>query len=248
MTSSSAAPTAPDEGRSGRRLATLLGAAALVMILVILALVIAFGRRGGNPPAAAPAPAPPAANPVDAGTGPATLTAAPVARWELYQGAVLPYSPEFGPRTVQGLGPATGYSHNPGGALFAAAQLNARVPLAPNGDWEKIVMTQVLPGPARDAALAAGAGRNVAPNVPMNSTLAQLAGFNVVSYTDSTAVIDLVFRGKTGVLASSMTTVDWVDGDWKLQPVPVTNGSGADVGTPGLALPSLDGYIPWSGI
>ncbi len=243
MTSSSAAPTAQDEGRSGRRLATLLGSAALVMILVILALVIAFGRRGGNPPAAAPAPAPPAANPVDGATGPATLTAAPVARWELYQGFAVPYSSSFGPRTVQGLGPATGYSHNPAGALVAAAQLNGRAVFAPNGDWEKILMTQVLPGPARDAALVAGASRNVAPNVPASSAINQIAGFRIVNYTDTAAVIDLVARTKTGLLQTSTSTVDWVDGDWKLVLTPDSSA-----GTYPVVIPSLAGYIPWSGV
>jgi hypothetical protein len=243
MTSSSTAPTAQDEGRSGRRLATLLGAAALVMILVILALLITVGRRDGNPPAAAPAPAPPAANPVDGATGAATLTTAPVARWELYQGAALPYSPDYGPRTVQGLGPATGYSHNPAGALFAAAQLSARALLAPNGDWEKIVMTQVLPGPGRDAGLAAGANRNVAPNTPPSPALTQFAGFRIANYTDSAATVDLVTRAKTGQLQTSTSTVDWVDGDWKLVFTPA-----GSVSTYPLAVPSLAGYIPWSGV
>jgi len=243
MTSSSAAPTAQDEGRSGRRLATLLGSAALVMILVILALVIAFGRRGGNPPAAAPAPTPPAANPADAGTGPATLTTAPVARWELYQGAVLPYSPDYGPRTVQGLGPATGYSHNPAGALFAVTQLSARAALAPNGDWEKVIQSQVVSGPARDAGLAAGASRNVAPNTAASAALTQLAGFRIANYTDSAATVDLITRAKTGQLQTSTSTVDWVDGDWKLVFTPA-----GSVGTYPLVVPSLAGYIPWSGV
>ncbi len=243
MSSSSTAPTAQDEGRSGRRLATLLGSAALVMILVILALVIAVGRRGGNPPAAAPSPAPPAANPVDGGTGPATLTTAPVARWELYQGAVLPYSPDYGPRTVQGLGPATGYSHNPGGALFAAVQIDARAVFAPNGDWEKVVAAQLMPGPERDAAVAASGSRNVAPNAPASSTINQIAGFRIASYTDVTAAIELVTRTKTGQLQTSTTRLDWVDGDWK-----VAVGANRSVDTDPVVIPSLAGYVPWSGV
>jgi len=244
MTSStSAAPAAQDEGRSGRRLATLLGAAALVMILVILALVIGVGRRGDNPPAAAPAPAPPAANPVDGAPGPATLTAAPVARWELYQGIAVPYSPEYGPRTVQGLGPATGYSHNAAGALFAAAQLSVRAALAPDDSWRSVVDTQVLDSPGKTAFIKAREATSIAPYTVPSSSLTQYAAFRVVNYTDSMATLGMALRTKTGSLQEGQVTVVWSGLDWRLSMQP--DGSVSSAAT---VIPSLVGYIPWSGV
>ena len=243
MSSSSTAPTAQDEGRSGRRLATLLGSAALVMILVILALAIAVGRRGGNPPAAAPAPAPPAANPVDGAPGPATLTAAPTARWELYQGVAVPYSSEYGPRTVQGLGAATGYSHDAAGALLAASQLSVRAALAPDDSWRSVVDTQVLDSPGKTAFMKAREATSIAPYTVPSSSLTQYAAFRVVNYADTMATLGMALRTKTGSLQEGQVTVIWSGSDWRLSMQP--DGSVTSAAT---VIPSLVGYIPWSGV
>ncbi len=233
------------EGHPGRRLATLLGSAALIALLVIIGVVVAINHGDGNtdpatPTTAATAPGNPAP---PAGQSSSALTTAPTSRWELYQGVVLPYSAEHGPKNVQGLGVASGYTHDPAGALLAAVQLSTRTAVAPDETWQSIITTQVMPGEGRDAAVAAAQGTHVSPNSVPSSSLNQVAGFRVVNYTDTVAVLGIVYRTKTGTLQEGQTTVVWSDGDWKLVLQP--NGSSSTAPT---ALPSLSGYTIWSGV
>lgn len=237
-------PASPEKKGGGLKLATLLGSAAL-LVLVAALLVGITATRGGDE--AAPTAAPTVSTlsvPLSPGTGGgagSAGTTAPRAQWELYQGIALPYSEENGPRTVDGLGPATGYSHDGAGALFAAAQLNARAVIAPNGDWEKVLTTQVLPGPELDTALARAATRDV--GVGPRRVSNQFAGYRIASYTDTTAAVELITRTKAGVLQTSTTTVEWVDGDWKLRITP-----DLQAGTSPVTITSLAGYVQWTGV
>lgn len=240
--------------RAGVKLATGLGAGALLLVVVVAGVLLSVrGHSGGGsvaapastsvttaPTAAPTAAASPSAGPVDGGVK--ALATAPTTRWALYQGFAVPYSAVYGPRTVDGYGPATGYAHDAGGALFAAAQLNARIPLGPNGAWEKTVAAQVVPGPARDAGLAASKDRNIAPGtVPY--AINQIVGYRIATYTPDVALVELVARIPTGQLQSSTSTVRWMGGDWKLQLTPASR-----VGTDPVPVPSLAGYVPWSGV
>jgi hypothetical protein len=235
------------EGHAGRRLATLLGSAALIVALVVIGVVVAVDGGGHDTPATAGSPAPlpagPAETAVPAGPASTALTTAPASRWELYQGVVLPYSAEHGPKTVQGLGVASGYTHDPTGALLAAVQINARTELAPDDAWQSILTGQVLDGEGRTAYLAARQGAHIAANSVPSTTLNQIAGFRVVNYTDTVAVFGIAYRAKTGTLQAAQSTVAWEGGDWKLVLQP--NGSG---GTAPVAIPSLSGYTLWSGV
>lgn len=235
-------------GRSGRSLATLLGSAAIIALVVIIGLLVAFTGRANNDQTAtsrspAPLPAGPAETAAPAGPASTALTTAPASRWELYQGVVLPTSTDHGPKTVQGLGVASGYTHDPTGALLAAVQINARTELAPDDAWQSILTGQVLDGEGRTAYLAARQGAHIAANSVPSTTLNQIAGFRVVNYTDTVAVFGIAYRAKTGTLQVAQSTVAWEGGDWKLVLQP--NGSG---GTPPVAIPSLASYTPWSGV
>lgn len=237
--------------RSGVKLATGLGAGALLLVVVVAGVLLSVrGHGGGGGSVAAPASttvtaAPTAAaatsaGPVDGGVK--ALATAPTTRWALYQGFAVPYSTVYGPRKVDGYGPATGYAHDAGGALFAAAQLNARIPLSPRVDARKVLDTQTVRGAGYDVAAAAIATRNIAPGtVPY--AINQIAAYRVVAYSPSSASIELVAQSKTGTMASSTTTVEWVGGDWKLQ-LTATGATGSDP----VPVTSLAGYVPWSGV
>lgn len=237
------------ERRSGVKLATGLGAGALLVVVIVAGVLLTIrghssdsgtGTVVGSPPTVVTAPATTAAGPADGGLK--ALASAPKSRWELYQGAALPYSTKYGPRKVDGYGPATGYSHDAGGALFAAAQLNGRVSLGPNGAWSKTVSAQVVPGPARDALAEASKQRNITSGtVPY--AINQIVGYRIATYTPDVALVELVARIPTGELQSSTSTVRWMDGDWKLQLTP-----NHQVGTAPIPVPSLAGYVPWSGV
>jgi hypothetical protein len=235
------------EGHAGRRLATLLGSAALIVALVVIGVVVAVDGGGHDTPATAGSPAPlpagPAETAVPAGPASTALTTAPASRWELYQGVVLPYSAEHGPKTVQGLGVASGYTHDPTGALLAAVQISIRTALAPDDSWAAVLASQTVDGEGRTAYTAARQGAHIAPNSVPSSSLNQIAGFQVVNYTPAVAVFAVAYRTKTGTVQVGQSTVAWEGGDWKLVLQP--NGSGD---TAPVAIPSLSGYTLWSGV
>lgn len=237
------------------KLATGLGAGALLLVVVVAGVLLSVRGHGGGggsvaapasttataaPTAAPTAAASTSAGPVDGGVK--ALATAPTTRWALYQGFAAPYSSVYGPRKVDGYGPATGYTHDAGGALFAAAQLNARIPLSPRADARKVLDTQTVRGAGYDVAAAAIATRNIAPGtVPY--AINQIAAYRVVAYSPASASIELVAQSKTGILASTTTTLEWVGGDWKLQ-LTATGATGSDP----VPVTSLAGYVPWSGV
>lgn len=233
------------EGHPGRRLATLLGSVALIVLLVVIGVIVAINSGDSGAPTASTTSATPApgASAPPAGQSSNALTTAPPARWELYQGVAMPYSAEHGPKSVQGLGVASGYTHDPAGALLAATQLSTRSGLAPDEVWRTIAESQMVAGEGRTAYINARQGAHIAPGSAPFSTLNQIAGFRVVNYTDAVAVFGLAYRTKAGNLQEGQTTVVWDSGDWKLVMQP--NGSGGTAPTP---LPSLSGYTTWSGV
>lgn len=234
----------PKEGDgANRRLATLLGAVALLGTLVVIAVFIAFdGEETEEPaPAAPPSQSRPTSTPSGAVSN--HLNQAPSGvRWEIYQGRAVPYSSEHGPRKVDRYGPATGFARSPEGALVAAANLSTRVRLAPDAVWREVVETHVIAGEGRDKWVSMRSGISIKPGVPASTQLTQLAGFRLLNYTPALAAFEFVSRAPNGSLQSAQVTVAW-DGDWKvvLQP---------DGSTGGAAYPvkDLTGYTAWGGI
>jgi hypothetical protein len=165
------------------------------------------------------------------------LVAPEGARWQLFMGVALPYSPTFGPTVVDG--PLYGgFERSQPGALLAAVQLGVRYLLTPDEGWREVLDRQVLPGAGRDAFARNRAG--IDPQAPPG-TYGQIAGFRIVTFTPEVAVVQLVSRFPTsGVLQVSTTTVRWVDDDWRLQLQP-------DGGTSptAQAVPTLDGFVVW---
>jgi hypothetical protein len=210
--------------------------------LLVAVLVVTSGGDSGQPNAQNPAPTPGGtvapSSTVD--PGPVTVpSAAPQnVTWQLYHTVALPFSSQAGPYQG-GDSTATGYAHTPTGALLAAAQLPIRKLVAP--DWQAVVTQQIVPGPGRDAYLAARAKVTDAAVTP--GQFGQFAGFTFVNYAPGMATIQFVNRFVSGRLQATTITVQWAEGDWKL----VLQPDGGDSPT-AQPVPDLTGYVPWGGI
>lgn len=235
-----------------------IAAAAVVALLVLLGLILAVtgGSNGDTKSGAAnPAPAPPAApsgQNADASTcglaaGNQTIPkAAPAATWKLRGTVAVPTSPRsFGPGAHEGDVPAC-FAHSPSGALFATINIDAALGVASAGsssEQVRVLKQVAATGPGRDAAIKSARQNGPATD---SSSGAQVAGFSITRYESASAVIDLAFRadrpGATGYFHLS-STVRWEGGDWKL----VFSQAG-DPFDSTQQIPSLSGYIPWSGV
>ncbi|MFC0039577.1 hypothetical protein [Actinomadura rayongensis] len=223
--------------------ATLAGIGAVGIALIMMRLAGDGGAAASAPPIAASPRTSVTSEPSGAcrptDTGQEVLQAPPSGvTWQLFGGVALPYSATAGPLVVEGSGVARCFARSPLGALIATDQLSARYLLSP--DWRTIVRTQVVAGPGRDAYTAWRSGQRVNA---FDTGYAQVAGFRFITYTPQCAVIEKVMRAGDGSLGVFDLTVQWEDGDWRLQLQPdgVANPPGHDV-------ESLDGYVPWSGI
>lgn len=233
-------------------------AAGVVLLLVVLAgVVLVVVHTGGHSNGAqAPAPGNPAAvstaaSPTSTGGSSGAGCSVPAGSqtvpevtpqgitWNLYQTVALPTSSTAGPTVVAG-DVARCYAHSPLGALLAASQIGSRYLLAP--DWRPVLMAQVVDNAGR-AAFIAAREKTTNPGGNQPGDYNQFAGFKFVTYNSSTAVIEFVTTSASGAMQATTTTVDYVDGDWKLVLQP-------DGGTSPNALPvtSLVGFSIWAGV
>jgi hypothetical protein len=170
----------------------------------------------------------PQAIPVSAPTG---------VTWELYDTVALPFSAQAGPTVING-DVARCYAHSPTGALLATVQIAVRYALAAN--WQAVIANQVMPGIGRNVYAAERPGADVTIQA---GEFGQFAGFQFVTYTSAIAVVQVVVELPSGEMQATTMTVQWSDGDWRLQLQPD--------GSPGpnvQQVPSLTGFIPWAGV
>lgn len=245
------APVPPQQsGRERINRAWTITSAVIVALIVLAAVTVIMATRGGDttpsagksaPAASTPASTPPSAAASLPAQDQTVPTSGPTGvTWSLFQGVALPTSSNAGPTRVSGPVYA-GYAQTPTGALLAAKQIGARHLITPGDDWRRVVQEQVVPGPGRDAFVAARE-RVTTDNVPPG-TYGQTAGFRFVTYQPDVAVIQLVGRFSTGTLQVTTSTVRWISGDWKLQLQ--RDGSASPTAQ---RVDSLTGFIPWSGL
>jgi hypothetical protein len=157
--------------------------------------------------------------------------------WALYSSVAVPSSGKAGPAVV-GEDVARCYARTPVGSLLATSQISVRYLAA--DDWRKVTRLQTV-GAGRDPYIA---GRTKAeaesPTDRDGGTHGQIAGFKFVTYSESTAVIQTVWRFPDGRLQAATTTVLWRDGDWRLE-YPAAPVAPTPVG-------SLAGYAEWGGV
>jgi hypothetical protein len=127
------------------------------------------------------------------------------------------------------------YAHSPMGAVMAAFGIPAAL-CGPN--WQAATAQAVLPGPNRQAFIAAGMRENY---MPPTTTITRPVGFAVVSYTPALATVEtLVADGSQ--YAASFRTVAWSGGDWKLYMMP-----GGTAGPGPQMIATTAGFALWGG-
>jgi hypothetical protein len=194
-----------------------------------------------EPAPAAAATGPTGACPALPDSGDTTLTSAPTdTTWSVIDGALAPASPSAGPVQVTAT-VSSCFAHDPEGALIAAVRLQEQVADATAANWPAAAAA-LAPSPTTDTikaqvatvlAQAANAG-------DPGQAFAEVAGFDLLSYSPAQAVVDLVYRTQAGALYAAATTLAWTSGDWRLVPVGVNS-----LTSPQTAVPNLVGYVEW---
>ena len=158
--------------------------------------------------------------------------------WQTAYTLSLPVSATAGP-TSETNGVPSGFALSPTGALLAAVQISFRLAVEPN--FIAVLQADVAntPGKTQFPVLVAGATN---PANPAPGTYLQLAGFQFISYTPSTAVIQLLASRSDGTYQVSTLTVSWDGADWQLvlQPTGAMTPNQQVVSTP-------VGFVTWSG-
>jgi hypothetical protein len=236
----------------------ILPAAAVAAILLATGLAFALTGRSAasRSPAATPtAPASPAGAAGSGSQGQPQVPRVSLAsvRWSGFHGVELPVSAQAGPYDLSG-GVATGFAHNPLGALMAAVNIGVRA----NAQWGPQIFTAVIRGQVTGpdtAALLAGCqaaydqaaqSGQVTGGQPLGTAVVTEQAFRWITYTPAAAILDLAVAGPgdggATVRASVQMQVIWDGGDWKVVAPP-----GGDWGNSAAGLSSLAGYTTFPG-
>lgn len=231
----------------GRRWTGILaiGVVILVALCVVLVLVIRHGtsNKASGPPPHSMTPTVSSRSRGSAQPTSVPRTAPTGTRWSIYQSVALPSLPGAGPMKVDGA-IATGYAHSPLGALMAVANEGYRYALAPDSAWRDAANTMLAKGPGTNAWKTVRSKNNYGnAGAAGTSNLAQIAGFQFVSYTATDAVIQLVTRDSKGNLQVGADHVTWRSGDWRYVPGP-DGGQAANV----QQIDTLAGFVEWKGV
>ncbi|MDF1480342.1 hypothetical protein PYV02_14750 [Leifsonia sp. H3M29-4] len=220
----------------------------MLLILVVAAGIgVAITAGAGGEPVSTATPGTPASSSSDsacdlpAGDQSVPTTEAPEAEWELVDRIAAPTAAGIGPGVIADDGLRSCFAHSPLGALFAATNYYAQ------GSSPELALRNaeehVAPGAGRDAVVAAIRSSAANGTIGGNPDVSvQFAGFQFLEYEPGRAVIDIAGRNSNGGVASFVTELVWVDGDWKL--VVQDNGQPA---VPSRQIPNLAGYVSWSG-
>lgn len=230
----------------------VIGAAVVIAAIVVLGLVLTLTNLLGGrkePPRTAPVPSTSATASPSPSTTVAeasvcgltdvqmsgTVASAPEAIWALIGTTAAPSIKGQGPGKTDSDGYRSCYARTPTGALLAAANYAA---IGSDGALrKKFYDLATVPGPGRDALLQkpiTGAGDG--------GTRIQIGGFRILRYDGNQADVDLAFRTSNGAIAAMVMNLQWSGGDWKIR----VADDGSEL-SPVTQIPSLSGYILWSG-
>lgn len=245
--------TEAEKQRSPFTRPAFIGSACIVgLVLLLGAGILVFGQKDPAPGPSAAAPTTPSSTAtaatssrpaggcdLPAGSQTVPVTAPTDTVWELVGTVAAPTDPStVGPAVVD---PTTGlrtcFARDPLGALYASVNFLASIT---DPDQLRAAMTTLTsPGPGQDtvlAQLAADSG-----GVGAGATRYQVAGFTFLSYSGTTAVLSVAIQAGGGY-AGVPVTLQWEDGDWKVQLPP-----DGDYASRATQLPNLTGYAPWAG-
>jgi hypothetical protein len=164
--------------------------------------------------------------------------APPAVTWQFDADMLIPLQFAAGPATTASNGVRSCFARSPTGAVLAAMVLLGQIR---NPDLAEVVLkTRVLPGRGLNRALA----ETRDTSTPKARGQVQFAGFKVVDYLPTRAIIQVAAELNDTNLASLPVKMVWSDGDWKakLEDDGSFNGALApDV------LSGLEGYVRFSG-
>ncbi|HZM64793.1 MAG TPA: hypothetical protein VFC16_00645 [Nakamurella sp.] len=227
-------------------------AKAILITSAVVAGGLGFGwlvtGHSDTPPVPAAAAAEPAGTTITppsgfAGTAPKDVT------WQLVNTIAVPVSPAAGPTKVSPEGIRSGYTHDPAGALLAAANYaaaDAERLTAPGPATTALYDQRVLPWPGRDQDKLQAEAEAAHPN--KNPMVMQIMGYRWLSYDGDHATI-LIAEHITNVGAQKPAFIPWInlvwtDGDWWI--VPAVDGQG-EISTPGV-YPLNPTFTAWAGV
>ncbi|WP_432032044.1 hypothetical protein [Streptomyces antibioticus] len=146
----------------------------------------------------------------------------------------VPVSASAGPTRIEG--PLWWcYAHTPTGAVLAAHIIPSHMS---GSDWRTVTEQQVVAGQGRDMFTFQRATVQDT-DTPTGAEVASYAGFSVVSYEDTAAVVRLLLKSAQGYAVTTIS-LRWSGGDWKVRPD--ANGS---LHSPVSAVQSTNGFTLW---
>lgn len=229
---------------------TLIGAALVVGVVVAMGAILSVQglRDDGADAKATSAASSSATSSTESGSSTSvcgltghetsgTVSRAPKATWRLAGAIAAPHVEGAGPGKVDADGFGWCHARTPTGAVVAAVEV---LPFTATNELRiKSLEKSAAPGPGRDAALKeqrSGAGEEV----PSGESI-QIAGFRVVSYSDTEAIVDVAAESD-GRYFSQTVSLRWVGGDWKYR----LSDTG-DFTSRVREVPNLSSYVEWSG-
>jgi hypothetical protein len=224
--------------KTGTICAVLLGA----MLLASIGIIVWSRTSAHSPthhtagpvtsvPATGQVPAPPTSTATDT---PVLPTPGQVTWLQVGLGA-LPFSGTAGPTAIHA-GVPSGFAHTQPGSVMAAIQILGRLSWSAQTRASMHAVATTCTTPSAEAVKAVTYGPPSDPSV-----IPAVAGFQIVTYSPTQAVVNLALRFN-GAVRVVPATMQWTGGDWKLAgaPGPLTDTSWADVG-------DLTGYVLFSG-
>lgn len=223
--------------KAGTVCAVIFGAIMLSSVAIIAWDQSAGDSRSGADPPAASVPASgsvPNASSARGQVDPSSPIPTQVTWLKVGFGA-LPFSRTSGPTAIRRGVPA-GFAHTQAGAVQAAIQILGRLSWSAQTTTSMQGVVIACTTPAAKAQVVLSYGPPADPSV-----IPQVAGFQLVTYSDTQAVVNLALRFN-GALRVSPATMQWVAGDWKLAgaPGPLSQTNWAQV-------QDLTGYTVFSG-
>lgn len=215
---------------------------AVLIVLIVGVLIISGALGGSGTPTPSPTTStsepteslPPAAGDVCdvPGANNTIPTSGPDADWQANIYFLYPTSPEFGPVANPSSEMWGCFQNSPTGALFAAGNLFSGFG---GEDYAEFAQEAVVPSAALDAWLADRLGQ---PTGQSPGKVAQIAGFQFLSVTETAVTVNLGFR-QDDLEAIVVLTFVWDDTtqNWLLA---------ADESNLVFAVADLSSYTPWS--
>ncbi|MFD8406983.1 hypothetical protein ACFV1G_20150 [Streptomyces anulatus] len=132
-------------------------------------------------------------------------------RWRALGLTKVPVSPSAGPVRTSGA-VMWCFARTPLGAVLAAHVIPARMS---GEDWRTVTEQQVVAGRGRDLFVAQRS--TVPPSAANGRTAGSYAGFALSSYSEESAVVQLLIKNGSGSYGTTFVTVAWDGGDWKVR-------------------------------